>query len=85
MFMKENPDRIKKFDWGKNTTMFGVDNSSLAHNDNKKKDILVLGEGPTQGLDDTTITTETEYSFTFTRLNKVCIIMKATVLHLLMP
>ena len=26
-----------------------------------KKDILVLGGGPTNGLDDTTITTETKY------------------------
>ena len=53
MFVKEKPDRIKKFDWVKNATMFGVDSSSLAHNYNKKKDILVLGEGPTQGSDDT--------------------------------
>ena len=26
--------------------------------DNKKKDILILGEGPTQGLDDNTLTAE---------------------------
>ena len=30
--------------------------SSFVHADNKKKDILILGEGPTQGLDDTTLT-----------------------------
>ena len=26
--------------------------------DNKNKDILILGEGPTEGLDDTTLTGE---------------------------
>ena len=30
---------------------FGADMSSSAHIDNKKKDILVLGKGPTQGLE----------------------------------
>ena len=34
--------------WGKNVIIFGVDNSSSVHDDHKKKDILVLGEGPTQ-------------------------------------
>ena len=32
------------------------------HTDNRKKDILVLGEDPTDRLDDTTITAETKYS-----------------------
>ena len=32
--------------------------SSSVHVDNKKKDILILGEGPTQRLDDTTMTAE---------------------------
>ena len=32
-----------------------------------KKNILILGEGPTQGLDDTTLTTEAEYSINFTQ------------------
>ena len=35
------------------------------HIDNKKKDILVLGEGPAQGLDDTTVTAEAQYSINF--------------------
>ena len=30
--------------------------SSSTHIDNKGKDILILGQGPTQGLDDTTVT-----------------------------
>ena len=32
-----------------------------------KKDILVLGEGSTQGLDDTMVTAETKYPINFTR------------------
>ena len=37
---------------------FGEDVSSSVHVDNKKKDILILGEDPTQGLDETTLTAE---------------------------
>ena len=44
--------------------------SSSVHIDNKKKDILILGEGPTQGLDDTTLTAEKKYSINFTEHNK---------------
>ena len=39
--------------FGQNVLLFGVDMSSSAHIDNKKKGILVLGKGPTQGLEDT--------------------------------
>ena len=42
----------------KNVIIFGADMSSYVHVDNKGKDILILGEGPTQGLDDTTLTVE---------------------------
>ena len=31
---------------------FGADMNSSVHIDNKNKYILILGEGPTQGLDD---------------------------------
>ena len=37
--------------FGQNVLIFGVDMSSSAHIDNKKKNILVLGIGPTQGLE----------------------------------
>ena len=37
---------------GKNVVIFGVDNSSSMHIDNKKKGILVLDEGPTERLTD---------------------------------
>ena len=35
---------------------------SSIHADNKKKDILILGEDSTQGLDDTTLIAEEKYS-----------------------
>ena len=38
--------------------VFGVGMSSSVHVDHKKKDILVLDKGPTQGLDGTTLTAE---------------------------
>ena len=39
---------------------------SSVHVDNKGKDILILGEGLTEWLDDTTLTAETEYPIDFT-------------------
>ena len=43
--------------------------SSSIHVDNKKKDILVLGRGPTQGLE-STLTTEKMYYINFTVIKK---------------
>ena len=40
---------LPKGEWGKSVIIFGAGNNSVAHTDNKKKNILVLGEGPTQG------------------------------------
>ena len=40
----------------KNFNIVGVDNSSLIHDDDQKKDILILVEELKQGLKDTTIT-----------------------------
>ena len=54
---------------GKIAIIFGVDMSSSLHTDNKKKDILILGKGPTQGLDYTTLTAEAEYSINFSGSN----------------
>ena len=55
-------DRKGKFslgnEFGRNCIIFGVDMSSSVHIDNKKKDILILGEGSTQRLDGTTLTVE---------------------------
>ena len=38
--------------------IFGADMSYSVHVDNKEKDILILGEDATQGLDSTTLTAE---------------------------
>ena len=58
---------------GENGIMFGVDMSSSVNIDNKEKDILIFGKGPTQWLDDTTLTAEAQYSINFSRLNiKLC-------------
>ena len=38
--------------------------------DNNKKDILILGIGPTQGLDDSTLTAEAQYSINFSKSNR---------------
>ena len=46
------------------------DMSYSIHVDNKRMNMLILGEGPTQGLDDTTLTTEKKYSINFTEHNK---------------
>ena len=48
--------------------------SSSVHVDNKKGDILILGEGPTQGLDDKKLNVEKNYPINFTEHNKkVCL------------
>ena len=44
--------------------------SSSVHIDNKGRDTLILGEGPTQGLDDTTLTAEAKDAINFTQLRK---------------
>ena len=59
---------------GKNVIIFGVDISSSVHIDNKIKYILILGKVPTQGLNDTTLTAETQYQINFSISNaKFCL------------
>ena len=55
---------------GKNITVFGADISSYVHINNKNKDILILSEGPTQGLDDTSLAAEAKYPINFTQPRK---------------
>ena len=68
---------ISYFDIFKNVLIYGVDNSSLVHNDNRKKDILFVDEGPAAALDDTTKIVEAKHVNNFTRSKKqffyVCI------------
>ena len=53
---------------GKNIIIFGVDMSSSSHIVSKKRDIVILGEGPRQGLKHT-ITAKNLYSINFTKEN----------------
>ena len=57
--------------------------SSSVHVDNKGKNILILGEGPTQELYDTTLTAEAKSPINFTQ-SELYTIMKATVFYLSM-
>ena len=51
---------------GKDAIIFGAVMSTSVHIDNKNKDFLILGEGLTQRLDDTTLTAEPKYPNNFT-------------------
>ena len=58
----------------RNVIIFGVDVSSFAHIGNKGKDILILGEGPTQGLSGTMYTAVKRYLINFTEHDKkICL------------
>ena len=47
-----------------------MDINSSVHIDNKGKDILILGKGPTQGLGEHSLTAEKMYSINFTLTKK---------------
>ena len=55
--------------FARNVIIFGADMSSLPHIDNRKKYILILGKGPTQGLEHT-LAAEKMFSSNSTELNK---------------
>ena len=50
----------------KNVIIFEASMILPVHIDNKNKDIIILGDEPTEGLDDTTLTAEAKYPFNFT-------------------
>ena len=54
---------------GQIVIIFGVDMSSSTKIDNRKKDILILGKGPTQRLEHT-LSAEKIYSINFTERDK---------------
>ena len=72
-------DRTSSFSFpgggnGQNVIIFGVDMNSSVHVDNKGKDILILGKGPTQGLGEHSLTAEKMYSINFNKDNtKFCL------------
>ena len=49
--------------------------SSSVHVDNKGKDLLILGEGPTRGLDDSILTAEAKYPINFTQSGKTFVFL----------
>ena len=63
--------------FGQNVLIFYADMSTSTHIDNKKKDILVLGRGPTQELE-STLTAQKMYSINFT-VTKKNILFKLTL------
>ena len=68
-FDRRSSFSIPRGGFGQNVLIFGADMSTSIHIDNKKKDILVLGRGPTQGLEGTLIA-EKMYSINFTVTKK---------------
>ena len=64
-FDSRSLDSISNFDWSKNAIIFGVDMNSSVYAYNNNKDILILGEGQTKWLDNTSFTAEAEYSINF--------------------
>ena len=55
---------------GKNVLIFGVDESSLVHANNKANNIFVMGHAFVQGTNDTTLYAEKIYSQKFTQPSK---------------
>ena len=51
--------------FGQNVIVFGADMNSSIHNDNKGKDILILGRGPTKGLGENSLTAEKNVFYLF--------------------
>ena len=57
----------------KNVIIFWVDNSSSSHTDNLKNDFLILGEGPTFGINGSFGVSKKRFNFNFTRAKtKIC-------------
>ena len=54
-------------DFARNVVIFGVDNSSSSHTDNRKNDFLVLVEGQADGINDTTGAAEKKFRINFSK------------------
>ena len=54
----------------KNVIIVGADMNSSVHIDNSRKKILIIGEGPTKGSNDTTLTAEAKDPINFTQSEK---------------
>ena len=58
------------FNNGRNVLIFGIDESSLVHSNNKANNIYVMGDGIVQRINDTTLYAEKTYSQNFTQPSK---------------
>ena len=58
-------------DVGKNVIIFRVDNRSFVRAGKRKKDTLILDKSATDGLSDTTLTEEAEYSINLVNNKKL--------------
>ena len=54
-------------DYARNVAIFGVDNSSSSHTDNRKNSFLVLGEEPTFGINRSNGAAEKKLALTLVR------------------
>ena len=60
-------------DFARNVITFGVDNNSSSHSDKRKNNSLILGEGPTYGINGSFGSSEKEFSISFSKANtKFC-------------
>ena len=63
--------------FGRNIVIFGVDMNSSVHVNNKEKDILILGKGPSKGLGEHSLTPGKMYSVNFTdNRDKYCLSLR---------
>ena len=69
-FDRKSSFSFRSSGFGQNEIIFAVDMSSSAHIDDKKNYILILGKGPTQGLEHN-LTAEKMYSIHFTVKKKM--------------
>ena len=61
-------------DFARNVIIFGVDNSSSSHSDNRKNNLLIFSEGPTYGINGRFALPEKKFNINFTRTNtKFCL------------
>ena len=58
---------------GKNVIIFGVDINTSVNIDGRNKNSLPFGNGPTQGLDNSTIIAESKNPINFRFMKTICL------------
>ena len=53
--------------FARNAIIFGIDNTSSSHTDNRKNNFLVLNEGPIDGINDSTGAAERKFVLTLAK------------------